>query len=111
MKVLVTSFLPRIISEKQIISDCGLVNLLPVVAMWENMPQGLSAIKYSNKKPLLEILILNIKLCFCDSRFHLVGSFQSGKSTDSEHFAFCVAVFCAGKRLVLVCMGAQQSAA
>lgn len=31
MKVLVTSFLPRIISEERIGSDWGLVNLLPVV--------------------------------------------------------------------------------
>lgn len=67
------------------------------------MAQGPRAIKYSSKKSQEEVVIPDVRSCFCDSRFHLVGYFQSGKSTDSDHFAFYLTV-CVGKGLMLACM-------
>lgn len=67
------------------------------------MAQGPLTIEYSNKVSLEEV-IPDVRSCFSDSRFHLVGYFKSGKSTDRNHFAFCLAVVCTGRGLMLVCM-------
>lgn len=65
------------------------------------MAQGPTAIEYSNERSLEAVVIHDVRSCF---QVDLVGYFKSGKSTDRNCFAFCLAVVCTGEGLMLVCM-------